>query len=192
VKHPFLSITRQDLLTYVSRNLILMRGTADTVRDSNLNIEPLSDAQGLNRYQRAGYFFKKGSDISPLLRWQLLDVIGSGHDYQKMTNGAVFFLQGVTGVRNEASLKSEAQTIGTYPNPFNSSSTIAFALSEPSHTTVDVYNILGKKIQTLVDEVLPAGMHRKTFDGSGQASGMYLCRISSGRYTSVIKLLLMK
>jgi len=192
VKHAFLSITHDDLMNFVSRDLIIMRGTGDTIRDSNLNTDPLSDAQGLNRYQRAGYFFQKGHDVSPLCRWLLLDVAGSAHEYQKMAAAAGSYLQGLTSVRNECPPVRQQQNIDSYPNPFNASTNIVFTLSEPAQTTVVVYNVLGEKIQTLVDDVLPRGVFQKKFDGTRYTTGVYFCRIQCNERLSVIKLLLLK
>jgi Secretion system C-terminal sorting domain len=192
VKHPFLAITRQDLLAYVARDLIIMRGTGDTLRDSDLNVEALSDAQGLNRYQRAGYFFQKGNNVSPSCRWLLLDVVGSGHEYQKMAAAAGAYLQGMTPVKEDAKADAVPQHMGSYPNPFNASTNIVFTVTKSARTTVAVYNILGEKILTLVDDVLSPGVYRRKFDGDAFGNGMYFCRIQSGQESSVIKLLLLK
>jgi len=192
VKHAMLSVTRQDIVTFVSRDLVIMRGTADTVRDANLNVEPLSDAQGLNRYQRAGYFFARGTGADPSCRWLLRDVQGSGHDYGKMAAGAVTYMTGSTGVATERASSGEESALAAYPNPFNASATIVFTLAEPARTTVAVYDILGKKIQTLADDVFPAGVHKRTFTGDAHAAGVYVCTIRSGCTSSVIKLLLLK
>ncbi len=192
VKHPFLSVTRGDLLTFVSRDLIIMRGTADTVRDSNLNVDPLSDAQGKNRYQRAGYFIQKGKDVSPSSRWLLLDVVGSAHDYQKMAVAAAAYLQGITPVKEERKAQVVPQHMGSYPNPFNASTNIVFTVTKPARTTVAVFNILGEKLLTLVDDVLSPGEYSRKFNGDAFGTGMYFCRIQSGQESSVVKLLLLK
>jgi flagellar hook assembly protein FlgD len=73
------------------------------------------------------------------------------------------------------------------PNPFNPATTIKFELPKASDVRLDVYNILGQKIRTLVDRYLPAGIYRVTFDGRGDddqplASGVYLYRLKAGDY----------
>lgn len=73
------------------------------------------------------------------------------------------------------------------PNPFNPATTIKFELPKASDVRLDVYNILGQKIRTLVDRFLPAGIYRVTFDGRGDddqplASGVYLYRLKAGDY----------
>ncbi len=79
-----------------------------------------------------------------------------------------------------------------YPNPFNPTTTILYDLPEQSHVSLDVYDILGRKVKTLVNEVKPAGEYSVMFDGSSIASGVYFYRIQANNYTSVKKLLLEK
>jgi hypothetical protein len=79
-----------------------------------------------------------------------------------------------------------------YPNPFNPSTVIEFALPKDSHVTLEVYNIIGQKVMTLVDEVRQAGYHSVKMDGTNLASGMYLYRLTTGQQTFVKKFLLMK
>jgi hypothetical protein len=84
-----------------------------------------------------------------------------------------------------------------FPNPFNPSTTLAYSLKDPGHVTLDIYNVLGQNVRTLVDEYLDAGTYTKIWDGcdnSGQpsASGMYFYRIKSGDFTEVKKMVMVK
>jgi hypothetical protein len=97
----------------------------------------------------------------------------------------------VTGVSVKA-LPTEYSLSQNYPNPFNPSTVIEFALPKDAHVTLEVYNIIGQKVMTLVDEVQPAGYHSVKFDGTSLASGMYLYRLATGQQTFLKKLLLMK
>lgn len=53
-----------------------------------------------------------------------------------------------------------------YPNPFNSSTTIEYGLPEPGHVKIEIYDLLGRKVETIVDEQKQAGTHSITFDAS--------------------------
>jgi hypothetical protein len=79
-----LNLTNTDLVNFTNQKLVIMRGTADTIRDGSLNTDPLSDAQGLNRYTRAGYFYNAGVNVNTNLTWQLVDVLNVGHNDQQM------------------------------------------------------------------------------------------------------------
>ncbi len=80
-----------------------------------------------------------------------------------------------------------------YPNPFNPSTRIRFGLPKASMVTLEVFNILGQRVITLINgKQLTAGYHVMQFDGSHLASGLYLYRFQAERFTQVRKMLLMK
>jgi len=79
-----------------------------------------------------------------------------------------------------------------YPNPFNPTTQIRFSLAEQSQVTLKIYNILGKEIATLVNDVKSTGVHEISFDGSGLASGVYFYTIQTGKFTQTRKMILMK
>jgi hypothetical protein len=79
-----------------------------------------------------------------------------------------------------------------YPNPFNPSTTIRFDIPVRSAVRVDIYNILGQKVATVVDRELRAGRHEIEFDGSGFASGIYFYRLKTGESVGTKKMLLIK
>ncbi|HKB86385.1 MAG TPA: FlgD immunoglobulin-like domain containing protein, partial [Ignavibacteriaceae bacterium] len=84
-----------------------------------------------------------------------------------------------------------------YPNPFNPTTAIKYQLPESQNVTLEIYNSLGEKIRTLVNYYQNAGYHTAQWDGMNNAghsvaSGMYLYRITAGKFTSVKKMLLLK
>jgi len=79
-----------------------------------------------------------------------------------------------------------------YPNPFNPSTTIEYALPQPSHVVLKVYDVLGKEIRTLVDAKQPAGHYRVQLDGKTLPGGVYLYRIQAGDFAETKKLTLLR
>lgn len=79
-----------------------------------------------------------------------------------------------------------------YPNPFNPSTTISYQIPEAGLVTLNIYNILGEKIATLVNDVKSAGSHSVEFNASSLSSGVYIYRISSGNFTQTMKMNLLK
>lgn len=79
-----------------------------------------------------------------------------------------------------------------YPNPFNPSTQISFSLSRPEHVTLNIFNILGEHITTLLDGQNSAGTHRITFDAAGLPGGIYLYELEAGNRTEIKKCLLVK
>ena len=83
------------------------------------------------------------------------------------------------------------------PNPFNPVTSISFGLPTKSRVRLDVYNVLGQEVRSLIDDELPAGYHSVTFDGTDHngrpvASGVYFYRLSTETYTQSRKMMLLK
>jgi hypothetical protein len=89
-------------------------------------------------------------------------------------------------------LQPSSFRLSIYPNPFNPSTTLAFTLPKSGFTIIDVYDLAGRKVQTLADGMLAAGEHRLTFNGSQLPSGIYFARLQSGEFAGTQKLLLLK
>ena len=79
-----------------------------------------------------------------------------------------------------------------YPNPFNPSTTISYQLPANSHAVLKVFDILGREVETLVNERLTAGDHSVRFDGANLPSGVYFYRLNAGMYHDTKKFLLLK
>ncbi len=79
-----------------------------------------------------------------------------------------------------------------YPNPFNPSTKISYSLPEANFVTLKIYDILGREVSTLVNEMKPAGTFEAEFDASKLSSGTYVCKLTAGNYQSVKKMVLTK
>lgn len=79
-----------------------------------------------------------------------------------------------------------------YPNPFNPSTQIKFSVAEQSNVTLEVFNIVGQKVATLVDGNMSAGIHEVKFDAGDLPSGTYMYRLEAGDYNEVRKMMLVK
>ena len=86
---------------------------------------------------------------------------------------------------------------GNYPNPFNPTTTIRFTLAEASDVHLEVYNVKGQSVATLIDQNLPAQQHYIEWNGINEhgnqvPSGIYFYKLKAGRYNSIKKMILMK
>jgi hypothetical protein len=70
------------------------------------------------------------------------------------------------------------QLEANYPNPFRAATTIRYTLAAPEHVTLEVYDMLGRRVTTLVDSVRPKGVHEVTLDAGKLAGGLYVYRLS--------------
>jgi hypothetical protein len=82
-----------------------------------------------------------------------------------------------------------------YPNPFNPTTTINFALPEASHVSLDIYNVLGQKVRTLVNEPLAANNYEVEWDGRNEtgsevASGIYFYKLQTDNFVNTKKMIL--
>lgn len=89
-------------------------------------------------------------------------------------------------------LPTESALLPNYPNPFNPSTTIQFALPESSPVKIVVYNTLGQVVTTLLDEYRAAGEHTVVFSAEGVASGTYFYRLTTPRYVETRKMVVLK
>ena len=79
-----------------------------------------------------------------------------------------------------------------YPNPFNPTTKIQYSVGDKGFVTLKLYDISGQEIKTLVNETKEAGVYNINFDGSDLASGVYLIRMISGNFSSIIKMNILK
>jgi hypothetical protein len=79
-----------------------------------------------------------------------------------------------------------------YPNPFNPATTIRYQLAEASDVRLDIFNTLGQKVKTIVQERQPAGVYKVKFDARDLSSGIYFYRFSAADFVKVNKMVLMK
>jgi PKD repeat protein len=94
-------------------------------------------------------------------------------------------------------LPTEFALEGNYPNPFNPTTAIRFALPEAASVRLEVYDAMGRRVATLLDNTLEAGRHEAIWEGRTDggitvASGVYLYRIEAGSFTAVKSMLLVK
>lgn len=96
-------------------------------------------------------------------------------------------------VSNETDGLPETFTLGdNYPNPFNPSTTFAYTLPEAADIKLQVFNVLGQHVATLVEGLKTAGRYNVRFDASHLSSGMYLYRLEAGDFVMTKRMLLIK
>lgn len=138
--------------------------------------------------------------------WQVMDcVVDTVENYVASSISAsgvyvLFTTNIITGVEEDQqglNIPKKFDLQQNYPNPFNSATIIEYTLPSASQVEISIYNILGQKIRTLVDEVKPAGVHTVWWDGSDNngkevSSGVYFYQIKTAQFTHARKMLLLK
>ena len=96
------------------------------------------------------------------------------------------------GVQDNANEASKFLLMQNYPNPFNPSTTINYSLKEKGLVKLKVYDILGKEIETLVNEEKPSGKYSVKFNGSNLPSGVYFYTIRINNFVQSRKMILLR
>jgi uncharacterized delta-60 repeat protein len=102
------------------------------------------------------------------------------------------YSQKMTPVRQEEETVCSNELEPNYPNPCNATTTIPFHLQRPGRVRLEIYNLLGEKIQTLCDEYKQTGMHQVIWNAQRIASGIYLVKMETGHFVEIRKLVLVK
>jgi len=130
------------------------------------------------------------------------DVLPSGISYlcnddnpgNRLQDGlAVRWCMEPTAIDDEtAMLPDEFALCQNYPNPFNARTTIRYNLLLATHVTIEINDLLGRHVETLIDADQPAGYHQITWNAGGRTSGIYFYRITAGDFIQARKMLLVK
>jgi hypothetical protein len=148
---------------------------------------------GNNAWQKIGFVQGYGNSNSPK-EYSFTDLPNGGTHFnyrlkQIDTDGKYQYskIEEVEfGVPIEYELKQN------FPNPFNPQTKIAYHLPVDGFVTLKVFDALGREAVSLVNENKKAGSYEVELDGSRLASGVYICKMSSANYSSVIKMLMLK
>ena len=92
----------------------------------------------------------------------------------------------------EPELPKQMAVNSIYPNPFNPSTTVSYNIGRTALTTIEVYNILGQRVERLFNGIQEPGRHSIVWDATGQASGLYFIRLASGDVSDVKCVMLLK
>ncbi len=137
------------------------------------------------------------SDIADtaIITFGLEDLPGTGGDY----SGSYFLLDDLTFGNEATDIKEQNRSIPksfyisqNYPNPFNPSTIISYSLSKSDHVTLNVYNILGQKVDVLVNEKKPAGKYEIDFNAGNLSSGAYFYMLQAGNQIETKKMILLR
>lgn len=79
-----------------------------------------------------------------------------------------------------------------YPNPFNPTTQISYGIPEASHVTLEIYDITGRLISSLVNEDQQAGYHEVNFNADALSSGVYIYRLKAGEFVKTRQMTLIK
>ncbi len=110
-----------------------------------------------------------------------------------LVNSGVLAPKGSTAVDQQENEQPTSYKLNqNYPNPFNPTTTISFELPKKSYVNLEVFNIVGERVATLVNERRSAGQSSLTFNASGISSGVYFYKMTADNFITIKKLVLIK
>ncbi len=164
-----------------------------TVQRKGENAEEFADLEG-------AFIEGKGTTLDPQSYSYLDRTVNQGTwDYrlkQQDLDGTVQFSQSVRVVVTVTDVAETTPKVfdlsQNYPNPFNPTTMIEFALPKESRITLAVYNLLGQRVATLVEEFRPAGYYAVPFNAGNLASGLYIYKLTADQTSFVRKMMVVK
>lgn len=126
------------------------------------------------------------------IRGERIDFGQGGAILTEVTNAAGLSSQCDPATERVASTPERLGLAGNYPNPVRTQTTITFHLPEASPVRLEVFDMLGRRVASLVEEKLAAGTHQVEWDTEGAASGTYLYRLKAGDFEAVRRLVVIK
>jgi hypothetical protein len=153
----------------------------------------LNGQSSVGKFETVGFVPGNGNSNSPKDYTFTDNKVGSGkYNYrlkQIDIDGSINYSK-IIEVDLIAPLKYELSQ--NYPNPFNPVTTINFSLPEAGNVKLTLYNLLGEKIKTLVNEFKEEGVHTVNFNANDLQSGLYIYKIEAGLFVQTRKMMLLK
>jgi hypothetical protein len=169
---------------------------------SNFGEFSINDGSGEVRVDDEAAGFRGNLDSTFALGDSLVSITGihyfSFSNYKMLPRNDIDVVRFSVGVEEKPSGVLQTYALEqNYPNPFNPETTIRYHIAQKGQVTITIYNMLGQKVKTLVDENKPAGAYIVVWNGRNERgvtvpTGMYFYRMKSGEFTQVRKLLLLK
>jgi len=118
-----------------------------------------------------------------------LDIVATG----LWAGDVVWYENIVVGIEPEqAPMPKKIQFNQNYPNPFNSSTVISYSLPFSANVTIDIYDILGRHVESLLNVQQTMGNHQVIWEADDFSSGVYFYKLQAGDYTETKKMVLLK
>lgn len=133
--------------------------------------------------------------ILPMTNWfGFLKICKAGPDlWVAGGDGIILKNRGIiSGISSSANQTTDYSLSQNYPNPFNPTTTISFSIPTTAKITLSIFDVNGRKLETLINEQKSPGNYEVEFDGSNFSSGTYFYKITVGEFTETKRMVLIK
>jgi hypothetical protein len=177
---------------------------------SNLDTTTFNSPDGIVRdkngfYYVGGYYLSKIYRFTPEFSGAPVPIYSGSHmvyptyDYSNHTLLVTFYgtntwarISLPVGINDPKELIKDFQLNQNYPNPFNPSTSIKYYIPDNKLVTLKVFDVMGREVETLVNEKQLAGTYEVAFDGSNFSSGVYFYKLESGDFSESRQMILLK
>jgi hypothetical protein len=177
------SLTGLDSLTHIGWNLLI---------DENNSLQSLTGIDNIEAESIMNLSITYNPQLSTC-------EVQSVCDYLANPNGDIQIYVNATGCNNSVEVEEACESVGipesytntklsTYPNPFTTSTTIEYELTEPSHVQLTVYNAIGEQVYRTKDRMMSQGKHSFTWSPEGLSEGLYYAVLRSWEGVAVVKM----
>ena len=136
-------------------------------------------------------FLDIGAPLNNPIHYTIFAKDSNGQYSTPTEESQIYVINGVVGIEDEV-LPNKIAFLKAYPNPFNNKTVINFSITESSFIIFSVYNLLGQKTETLVNEHMQSGEHNIIWDASNYSSGIYLAKLETPIEKKTIKIELLR
>ncbi|MDZ7721625.1 MAG: choice-of-anchor D domain-containing protein [candidate division KSB1 bacterium] len=177
----------------VGEHVKLLWTTRSESNNAGFDIQRANDKKG-GDWEKLAFIKGNGTSNSMIVYEYMDETISEPGEYiyrlKQINLDASFSYSPVTSLRvNPPATFALHQN---YPNPFNPGTIITYHLTKATHVRLEVYNILGEKVATLVDEYQKPGFYRQEFNAEQLQAGIYVYKIKAGEFTQMCKMTLLK
>lgn len=191
-------LTPEQILTRMNEFETGLPDSVSSYEVTDLDGDGLAEIVLIENERRSVYFFRNGQwetyadilpeitgDIRGFADWDnngMMDIFADDGIHLNMTPSAA----------DDPVVAPSSFKLSSYPNPFNAQTTITFDLPRAGDVTLTLFDVLGREVETLLDEPVAAGTHTHRFTATQLPSGVYFARLSANSITATHKLLLLK
>lgn len=191
--HIFLTTNRGTTWTNASGNLPDIPVNTILIDPLNLNDIVVGTDLGIFQSVDAGATWVQQNNGLANVSVADLDYRPDGAVFAATHGRGMFKLALLTGVEQiSTDIPQESSLRQNYPNPFNPKTDIVFEIKEQGHVRLLVYDMAGREVTTLVDEVRAPGVYKTSWDAGTMASGVYMYRLTAGSFSQSRKMMLVK
>ncbi|MBF8293662.1 MAG: hypothetical protein HW389_207 [Bacteroidetes bacterium] len=160
-------------------------------RSTSLPIQ-FDDARNIVAVQPSPNYIEQSLPGAGLTYYYGVTALDRLHNESGLSNVMGLNSAGVVSVEQASQVPKEFALHQNYPNPFNPATAISYQLIATNHVSLDIFDVLGRKVAALVNEVQKPGVHTVRWEGSAFPSGVYFYSLKAGNVTLTKKMLLTK